>query len=98
MNQSPTARTAATSSPSASSFLIAGSDGLHHQAGVGSAEAEAVVQHRLHLTLLGDLGHEIDARRPLAGIVEIEGRRNDLVPQRQDAEDCLYGPGPAEQV
>src|SRR5687768_16834121 len=49
------------------------SDGPHHQAGISPAEAEAVVEHRLDRPLLGDVGHEIDARGAVARIVEIEG-------------------------
>src|SRR5581483_4970055 len=51
----------AAAAPKASSFLMRGSDRLHHQAGVGASEAEAVVQHRLDLPLLGDERDEVDA-------------------------------------
>src|SRR5687767_6340336 len=33
-------------------------DRLHHEAGIGAAEAEAVVEHCLDLPLLGDMRHE----------------------------------------
>src|SRR5690349_13878452 len=40
-------------SETASASREPSSDGFHHQAGIGPAEAEAVVEHRLHLALLG---------------------------------------------
>src|SRR5204863_19645 len=76
----------------------ASSDRLHHQAGIGAAEAERVVQHRLHLALLGLVRDEIDARAILARIVEVERRRHDLVAQCQDAEDTLHCAGTAQQM
>src|SRR3954470_19542205 len=96
MNQKPRIRSSAA--PSASSFFTAGSDRLHHQAGIGAAEAEAVVQHRLHLALLGDERDEVDPRRALARIFEVERRRHDLVAKREDAEDRLDRAGAAEQM
>src|SRR5690606_12093875 len=73
-------------------------DLLHHQAGVGSAEAEAVVQHGANLALLCLVRDEIDAFGPFVRIVEVERRRNDLVANREDAEDALNGTGAAQQV
>src|SRR3954463_342565 len=81
MNQNPRIRS--SKAPSASSFLTAGSDRFHHQAGIGAAEAEAVFQQRLHIALLGDERDEIAPRRALARILEIERRRHDLVAQGQ---------------
>src|SRR5687768_153351 len=97
MNQSPKASPATRTRRSATSFFMMRSDGPHHQAGIGPAEAEAVVQHRLDLPLLGDVGDEVDSRRALARIVEVEGRRNDLVAHGEDAEDRLDRPGAAQE-
>ena len=52
----------------------------------------------LHLALLGDVRHQVDAGRALARIVEVERRRHDLVAQREDAEDRLDRAGAAEQM
>src|SRR3954470_8132526 len=94
MNQNPRIRSSAA--PSASSFLTAGSDRLHHQAGIGAAEAEAVVQHRLHLTLLGDERNQVDPDGAVARILEVQRRRHDLVAHGQQAEDRLDRAGAAE--
>src|SRR5687768_9671255 len=98
MNQRPTASPATSSRTSARSFFMMPSDGPHHQAGIGPAEAEAVVEHGLDLALLGEMGDEINARGAVARIVEVEGRRDDLVADGEDAEDCLDRAGAAEQV
>src|ERR1043165_386814 len=62
-------------------WRIAGrlSDRLHHQTGIGAAEAEAVIQHRLPLALPRLVRHEIDAFGALVRIVEVQRRRHDLV-------------------
>src|SRR5690606_18986648 len=59
-------------------FLV---DLLHHQRGVGPAEAEGVVEHRAHFAALGLVRHEVDARAALARVVEVERRRDHLVAQ-----------------
>ena len=61
------------------------SDGFHDNAGVGAAETEAVAEHCLHFTLLGKMRDQIDALAAFVGIVEIEGRRYDLVAQPSTA-------------
>ena len=73
-------------------------DSLEHQAGIGPAKAEAVVEYRLDLALLGDVRDEVDALGVLVGMVEIDRRRDDLVAHRQDAENRLDCAGAAEQM
>src|SRR5688572_16810031 len=71
---------------------------LHDQAGVGSAKAEAVVEHCADLARLGCARDKIDTFAPIAGVFEVDGRRSDLIPQREDAEDALDRTGSAEQM
>src|SRR3954468_2486191 len=73
------------------------SDGPHHQAGIGPAEAEAVVEHSLDRTLLGEMRDEIDSRGPFARIREAGRRRHDLVADGEYAEDRLHRARAAEQ-
>ena len=51
----------------------------HHQAGIGAAKAEAVVEYGPDLPLLGHMRHKIDALDTLAGVIEIKRRRHNLV-------------------
>src|SRR3546814_2030711 len=62
-------------------------DLLHHQRGIGSAEAEAVVEHCANLPLSGLVRDQVDALGALVGIVEVERGRDDLVAHGEDAED-----------
>src|SRR5688500_9839723 len=79
-------------------FMSGGSDRPHHQACVGTAEADTVVEDRLHLPFLRLVGHQVDAGGPFTRIVEVECRRHDLVAHRKNAEDCLHGAGTTEQM
>src|SRR5690606_18742146 len=92
----------ATSAPATAQPLRftarASGDLLHHEAGVGAAEAEAVVEHRANLPLLGGERHEVDALAAVRRVLEVERRRDDLVAQREDAEDRFDRAGAAEQV
>src|SRR5687767_4720023 len=87
-------RTAAIKSSRRNMWLV---DCLHDERGIGSAKAEAVVERRLDLALLGVMRHEIDALGSLVGVVEVERRRDDLVADGEDAEDRLHRSGAAEQ-
>src|SRR3546814_528101 len=69
-----------------------------HQRGIGAAEAEAVVEHRLHLALLRRMRDEIDPRATLARMIEVERGRHDLITHREDAEDRFDRACTAEQV
>ena len=73
-------------------------DRLHDQAGIGPAKAETIVECRLDHPLLRDVGHQIDPFGAIVGIIEIERRGDDLVADREDAEDALDGPRAAEQM
>src|SRR6478736_7162405 len=73
-------------------------DLLEDQAGVGAAEAEAVVEHGLDRPRLGLVRHQVDALATRRGVVEVERRRSHLVAHRQDAEDALDRSRAAEQV
>src|SRR3546814_4663611 len=76
----PAAASAARPSKTSSHrFTGADSHRPHDQAGIGAAEAEALVEHRLHRPFLGHMGHQIDARAAVAGIVEAQCRRDDRV-------------------
>src|SRR3546814_5622516 len=66
---------------------VCSSDLLHHQAGVGAAKAEAVVERRLDPARLRRVRDKVDPFGPFVGIVEVERRRDDLVANREDAED-----------
>src|SRR5690606_5236572 len=72
------ARTAATRNP-LRRIPMSSSDLLDHQAGVGAAEAEAVVEHRPHLSLLRLVRHEVHAFAAFRRIIEVQRGRNDLV-------------------
>src|SRR5205823_7542602 len=74
------------------------SHGLHDEAGVGTAKAEAVVEHGPDWPVLGHVRDEVDAGRALARIIEIERRRNDLVAHREDTEDAFDRPCAAEEM
>src|SRR3546814_9872188 len=59
----PAAASAARPSKTSSHrFTGADSHRPHDQAGLGAAEAEAVVENRLHRPFLCHMGHQIDAR------------------------------------
>src|SRR3546814_17841730 len=62
-------------------------DLLHHQRGIGSAEAEAVVEHCANLPLSGLVRDQVDALGALVGFVEVERGRGELVAHGEDAED-----------
>src|SRR3546814_960707 len=70
-------------------------DGIHHQAGVGAAKAETVVERRLDRARLCLVRDEVNALGALVGIVEVERRGDDLVADREDAEDRLDRAGAA---
>src|SRR5690606_1054890 len=72
------ATTAATRNP-LRRIPMSASDLLDHQAGVGAAEAEAVVEHRPHLPLLGLVRHEVHAFAAFRRIIEVQRGRDDLV-------------------
>ena len=75
-----------------------GLDQLHHEAGIGAAKAKRIVERGAHLPLLGGMRHQINAHTAVAGIVEVERRRHDLVAQGEDAEDRLHRTGAAQQM
>src|SRR5690349_22057831 len=88
-------RTAAMMTARRSTRLV---DRLHDQRRVRAAEAEAVVQDGANFALLRLVRDEIDTGSALTRIVEIEGRRHDLVAKRKDAEDALHRACTAKQV
>ncbi len=63
----------------------------HDQAGIGAAEAEGVGQDELDVTAPGLVRHEVDAGE-IGGIVEVEGRRDDLVAHGKDAKIASTAP------
>src|SRR5882762_5047637 len=70
---------------------------LYHKGGVGASKTERVRQRHIDLALARLLRDEVD-RRLDRRLVEIDGRRRDVVADRQNAENRLYRPGRAEQM
>src|SRR6185312_9332622 len=64
---------------------------------VGAAEAEGVGQGVIDFPLLRRMRHQIEVAT-LGGVVEIEGRRNDAVADRENRENRLDAAGGAEQM
>src|SRR3954466_4014337 len=70
---------------------------LYHKRGVGASKTERVRQRHIDLAPARLLRDEVD-RRLDRRIVEIDGRRRDVVADRQDAENRLDRPGRAKQM
>src|ERR1700741_1890957 len=73
-------------------------DGLQDQRGVGPAKSEAVVERCTDLALLGLVRDQIDAFGALARIVEIQRRWDNLIADRENAEDRLHCAGATQQM
>ncbi len=69
-------------------------DRFHDQAGIGSTETKAIVEHSLYFTLLSDMRNQIDTFGAFIRVIQVQSGRYDLVAQRQYAEDAiqLYPP------
>src|ERR1700730_9784343 len=70
---------------------------LEDQAGVGAAKSERIRQIEFDLALARLLRHEIDFRCDRC-MIEVERRRNDLIPDRQNRENRLDGTRRAEEM
>src|SRR5690606_32248147 len=62
----------ATATPARQPRFTTSCDLFHHQAGVGAAEAEAVVEYGADRALFGLVRHQVDALAAVRRIVEVE--------------------------
>src|ERR1019366_350793 len=70
---------------------------LENHAGVGAAKAEGIRHDEFDLSFARRVRHEIDFGRDRQ-MIEVERRRNNLIPDRQNRKDRFDGAGGAEKM